>query len=415
MPTAQPRLFHILACLVLCMMLVACGAKQTLDSGQDDIDYEALPTLEMDPVVIRVHRGEDGEFRTSSAELRQLFEEATAYFKAGDFPNALRFYQTVLDATDDDIWVKAAMYNSGLSWEGLEAWEEAAQTFDEIIDRFPTSREARDGFFRLAEAMAWLGEFHRVPSLMTQVMQRPDVDIDRRLEALVRAGTAHFELRQFADAERTLGRVLTLDEESRAEDLAAGRSIRRGRTAIEAVAQANYLLGRIYHEIFLEIRMVLPVEQYKKDLADKQRLFEQALEWYTRAVRTGNVFWAPQAGLMMGRLYENYYTDILASEVPAHFTEEQKDIYFNAMREYLAPTLDRAISMYEQALGMAFRMGNRDAAADAILESIDRLKQYRDEQVGWQDEHIQVFEGSHPRSPRPGKGMVFRDEVLPPA
>jgi len=409
------RMTYALTPWVVALLLSACGARQTkLDPVDEALARGDVETLEMEPLIIHGHVGPDGKVQTRSVELRNLFDEASAYYQADDHVNAIRLYQMVLDATDEDIWSKAAMYNMGLAWEALEAWEEAAQTFDDIIEFFPTSQEARDAHFRLAEALAWLGEFQRIPPLMTTAMQRPDLTIDRRLEALVRSGSAYFELRKFTDAERQHGQALTLDERSREEDTRAGRPVRRGSVATSGIAQANFLLGRIYHEIFLEIRMVLPVERYKQDLGDKQRLYEQAIEWYTRAVRTGSVYWAPQAGYMIGKLYEDYYFDILASEVPATFTPEQHEIYFDAMREFLAPGLKRAIEMYEQALGMGYRMGSQDPVLDLTLETIERLKKYRDQQLGWAEEHQQIIDGTHPRSPNPGAGMVFRHELSAP-
>lgn len=396
--------------LAIAITASACGAKQQPAAEAPLRESDGIAVIEMEPMVIRAHVAADGTQRIAASALRDLFDEATAYYQAGDYVDAIRLYQIVLDATDEEIWSKAAMYNMGLSWESLGAWEEAAQTFDDIIAFFPTSAEARDAHFRLAEALAWLGEFQRVPPLMTSAMQRPDLDTDRRLEALVRSGTANFELRRFTAAERELGRALTLDEDDRSEAMHAVRAIRRGRVATRAVAQANFLLGRIYHEIFSEIRMLLPVERYKRDLADKQRLFEQALDWYTRAVRTGDVYWAPQAGFMMGKLYEDAYFDILASELPEHFTEEQHQIYFDAMREYLADTLDRSIRMYEQALGMSYRMGSQDPVIDRLLEAIARLQSYRDSQDGWEEEHLQVIAGAHAHSPRPARNLVFRNE-----
>lgn len=406
------RLVLICIAVLFAGFSAACGARQAKPDAIDTaLARGDVATIDMEPLVIRAHVGPDGDVQTTSVDLRNLFDEATAYYQADDFVNAIRLYQVVLDATDEEIWSKAAMYNSGLAWEGLGAWEEAAQTFDDIIRFFPTSKEARDAHFRLGEALAWLGEFQRIPSLMTAALQRPDLTLDRRLEALVRSGTAYFELRKFSDAEAKLQQALLLDESSRAEDLREGRRVERGRVAVSAMAQANFLLGRVYHEIFLEVRMVLPVERYKKDLADKQRLYEQAIDWYTRAVRTGNNYWAPQAGFMIGKLYEDYYFDILASEVPATFTAEQHQIYFDAMREFLAPGLQRAIEMYEQALGMSYRMGSQDDVVDLLLDTVERLKRYREEKLGWEEEHQQIIAGTHPRSPRPASGMVFRHEV----
>lgn len=398
---------------LLLSTMSACGGPQRRQERAVDalLARDDAPAIEMDTVVIRGRVHEDGSVSTTSTDLHALFEEASAYYKAKDHRNALRLYEALLDATDDPVWSRAALFNAGLALEGLEAWEEAGDNYAMIIALWPTSEDARDAYFRYAETLAYVGEFQRIPPLMERALQRVDLTLDRRLEALVRRGTAYVEMRKFADAERELRAALRLDEATRQADMAAGRIVRRGRIATVAIAQANFLLGRIYHEIFSEIRMVLPVERYKLDLADKERLYKQALDWYTLAVRTGDIYWAPHAGYMIGKLYEDYYFDILASEVPAHFDEEQQRIYFDAMRAFLEPGLTRSIQLYEQALAMAYRMGVQDGVVDDMVNAIERLKTYLSERVGWEEEHRAIMAGTHPHSPHVAASMVFREDL----
>ena len=66
--------------------------------------------------------------------------------------------------------------------------------------------------------------------------------------------------------------------------------------------------------------------------------------------------------------------------------------------------------MYEQALGMSYRMGSQDPVIDRLLEAIARLQSYRDSQDGWEEEHLQVIAGAHAHSPRPARNLVFRNE-----
>lgn len=400
-----PRLFAIFIA-VLCVAIVGCGGtQQAREQTESSDDASVTQVFEMDPIVIRASADDE------DIDLHNTFEEASAYFQAGDYARARRLYRRVYDASDELIWRKAALYNIGLAHENEGAWERAAQVFDQVIDAFPTTTEGRDAYFRLAEMLAQLGEFQRIVPLMTEVLLRPDLNDDRRIEGLVRKGTAYVELRQFADAEKVLSTAIDFDERSRKKALDEGRRYERGKLASTGVAQAKYLRGRIYHEIFSEIRMVLPVERYKRDLADKDALFHQALKEYTAAVRTGNHYWAPQAGFQIGQLYEDYYFDILASEVPQHFTQEHRDIYFEELRKFLEPGLKSALQMYERALGMAYRMGSQDDVVEDLLTHLLALENYAETQEGWEEEHIAVFEGRHPHSPHPAQDMVFRSDV----
>lgn len=402
----------LFAALLIGLLLGGCAARQKSDDSDSTTDaIEVTQVFEMDTIVIRASPDDDEEDPPPDINLRNTFDEAGAYFQAEDYVRAIRLYTRVLDASDELIWQKAAMYNIGLSYENMGYWERAARTFDELIDLFPTTDEGRDAYFRLGEALAHLGEFQRIVPLMVEVLQRPDLSDDRRIEGLVRQGTAQVELRQFATAETVLRNAIEFDERSRKRALEEGRRYERGRLASTGIAQSKYLIGRIYHEIFSEIRMVLPVERYKKDLADKDALFHQALKEYTAAVRTGNAYWAPQAGFQIGKLYEDYYFDILASEVPQRFTQEHRDIYFTELRKFLAPGLKSAVQMYERALGMAYRMGSQEDVVEDLLEHVLMLQEYETDEERWAEEHVAVFEGRHPHSPNPAREMVFRDEV----
>ena len=49
------------------------------------------------------------------------------------------------------------------------------------------------------------------------------------------------------------------------------------------VAQAHFGLGRVYHELFSQILLVLPQERITPDLVDKGQLFERAEQSYIDA------------------------------------------------------------------------------------------------------------------------------------
>lgn len=413
-PAWRPPLVYVAALLGLyTLWMVGCGAPQKHHaSKRSSDDLRVTQVFEMEPVVIHASDLDDDDRPLDSIDLRNTFDEAGAYFQAEDYARAIRLYQRVYDATHEIIWQKAALYNIGLSYENQGHWEQAAQIFDRVIEQFSTTIEGRDAYFRLAEMLAQLGEFQRIVPLMTEVLLRPDLNEDRRIEGLVRKGTAYVELRQFAEAEKTLRTAIDFDERTRRKAIDEGRRYERSKLASTGVAQAQYLIGRIYHEIFSEIRMVLPVERYKKDLADKDALFHQALKEYTAAVRTGNHYWAPQAGFQIGKLYEDYYFDILASEVPQHFTQEHRDIYFEELRKFLKPGLESALQMYERALGMAYRMGSQDDVVEDLLAHLLSLESYAKTQAGWEEEHGMIFEGKHPHSPHPAQDMVFRNEMI---
>lgn len=401
--------------LVAAVGLSGCGARREFVRQERRIDAAIaagnVEIMDFDPVVIQATVDEDGSVVTTVTDLHAIFEEGVAYYRAQDYARAIDRYDRVLRYTDDPVWIRPALFNRGLAEEGRARWEDAASDYSEVIQRWPTSRDARDAYFRLAECYAWTGAFQEVPRLMRAALQRVDLDVDKRIEALVRTGTAYFEMRRYDEAQREFNAAIQLDEADRESRMAEGRSSIRGANASGALAQANYLLGRIYHEIFAEIRMVLPVERYREDLADKDRLYQQAVDWYTRAVRTGDPYWTVHAGYMLGKINEDYYYDILASEIPSNFGAAELSYYWPGIREFIEPGMRKALRMYEAALSMGYRMGSRDPIMDEMLSSIARIDRYLSTQEGWESEQREVLEGRHSHSPFIRPGMVFRNEV----
>ena len=403
--------------VVVAIGLAACAAPQQ----QAQRDGQARPdaadeVIEFEPTLIRVTPSAGDSPRVVTLQVRGLFDEGNAYLAAGDYPRAIDRYQLILDTFDDPQWRRMTLYNLGLVHEELGDHETAASHYVQVIDGWPTSRDAADALFRLAECYVQLEAAHLVPPLLRRVLNRSDIRHLDRVEAHLRMGMAYLEQRRFAEAEDAFRAVVSINDAQRLAEGSDGAA--RGDRADRAlpghhimVAQAQYSLGRIYHELFSEIRMLLPLERYRRDLRDKQQLFEQAREAYLATVYSGNAYWAPAAGMMIGRLYEDFYLDVLASEVPEDFGALEHEIYFEELRAFIAPGLDRALNMYEHALAMGYRMNTDQRWLDETLAGIHRVRDYLAAPERWDEEHELIVRNQHPRSGRRTEGLVFRDEV----
>ena len=386
--------------------LAACGGAQTT-VVQGDVE---VVTYDFDPLVFYTETGEDGETIQREVDLRALFSEAGDYLGADDYENALRLYDMVLENVENDDYERITLYNSGLSLEGLGRYEEGGQRYARVIRGWPASDDAKDAHFRLAECYAMLGQYDSVPALMERVLPQISLSVDERVEAHLRWGNALLELRRFEESaaqyraavETNENALLRYDPENNHPD----------EVPVELndplLAHSHFSLGRVYHELFSEVRLVLPQDRLTRDLVDKTQLFEQAQEAYLDAVRTGNRYWAPAAGFMVGQLFEDYYYDVLATEVPQDFNELELEVYFEELRQFIEPAMERALAVYENNLAMSYRLGANNEWVDDTLASLERVHTYLRTQPEWESEHDQVFEGTHPHSPFYVDHMHFR-------
>ena len=330
------------------------------------------------------------------AELSDLYAEAVELFQEGEYESSLRRLAFIIEYIDeDDDYVRAAHYTSGLCYQRLDDWESAADAFSTVVQLWPGSRDATDALYLWAEARAQLGDWEGVVPLMERVLRRSRLTLLDRVEANLRLANAAIEIRDYAYAEQHYRAAIELDREARVTATDDDETLIDNHPLI---AQANFGLGRTYHELFLEIRLVLPQEAVYRALVDKAQLMEQARLAYLDAVRMAHPYWSVAAGFMIGQIYEDFFLDVLACEVPHEFDRFTLEVYFEELREFLQPVVERSLTFYEHNLGMAQRLGAHHVWVTETVDGIERVQSYLyDPEV--QDEQEQaILEQRHPHS-----------------
>lgn len=348
----------------------ACTGNRATTRADDMGEIKETPTqrLDLDPMLIQAGTSEQ-EARALNAD--EVFAQAYRAYQARRYEEAIEHYATIVKYFPESRFFMPALFNMGLANEKLERWEPAAASYRTIIERFPTKQDTKDAYFRLAHVREKTGQHREIVELMTEVMLRPDIEHFDRMEAHVRRATALTELGEFEQAKNGFVTMLQLNRE-------APPGTRLEPNA-EFVVKAEFGLGRALHGQVLDIPLVLPTEKMGEDLQTKAELFLSAQAAYIRALRVHHPQWSVAAGFMIGRLYEDFYLDILAAEIPDDLTEEQVAIYFEELRKQLKPLMERAIQVYEKNLSLAKRINVRpsdnewSAASDRHLS---RLKAY---------------------------------------
>ncbi|MFT4703970.1 MAG: tetratricopeptide (TPR) repeat protein [Bradymonadia bacterium] len=384
---------------------LGCAGSQ-VSAGPAEVVYD------FEPIIVQAQTGEDGEVRSVTTDVPSLFAEAGDYLVAEDYENALRLYEIVLEATNDEEYQRVTRYNRGLALEGMLQFDEAADDYRRVILGWPASEDATYAHFRLAECLAQTGQYELVPDVMELVLPRAGLALSDRVEAHLRWGYALLEMREFVAADHRLQEAIDINRQAllrwnpEANDWRE-RPLERNDPM---VAQAWFGRGRVFHELFREIRLVLPQDRLTEDLVAKTQLFEQSQEAYLSAVRSGNRYWSPAAGFMVGQLFEDFYFDVLATEVPPDFNELEMEVYFEELRAFIAPAMERAMSVYENNLAMSYRLGSDSVWVEDTLASIERVDEYVRQETNWEAEHRLIIEHRHPRSANYADHMLFRDE-----
>ena len=404
--TAPSRPSSTLLCgLSIALLAAGCAGPQRHADGDTPVQE-----IVMEETLIQGSSKGDGAGRIY--ELPDLFKEANDYLIADDFKNAIRLYKVILKNFSEPEYRRVTTYNLALSYEGAGQWADAVARYREVIELSPASEDGRFALQRLGLCLWELGDYEGIKPVVARQFERSDLTLMEEVDAELLLGNALLELRDWNGAERAFLQVVHLNERGlRAWDPDKSSASRRPYEPTSTpIARAHFGRGRIFHETFSTIRLVLPKDAIRKALLDKTRLFEQAQEAYLSSVRTGDPEWATAAGFMVGQLFEDFYLDVLASEVPRDFNELELEVYFEELRAFIAPAIGKARRLYELNLGMAQRLGSRGAWVDETIAAIERMRAYIDRKEGWLQEQTLIVEQRHPHSARFSDQMQFRSD-----
>ena len=356
--------------ITLALAALTLGAACTGAPATDDVNVAEVPTqkIDLDPMLIRP-AGPDGKPVAVNAE--EVFQSAFAAFSGRRYEEAIRHYATVVEYFPESRFLLPSLFNMGLANEKLERWEPASKAYKTIIETFPAKPDAKDAYYRLAHVSEKLGDHELIVDLMTKAMLREDINHFDRMEAHVRRSMAMLELGDAKGAEDGFKAMLRLNRGAAAD--------KQLQSDAQFVVQAEFGLGRALHAQVMTIPLVLPTEKMGEDLERKANLFLASQSAYIRALREHHPRWSLAAGYMIGRLYEDFYLDILAAEIPDDLTDEQVGMYFTELRTQLRPLMVRAIQVYEKNLSLSKRIDARHADnewAKASDTHLVRLKAY---------------------------------------
>jgi len=349
-----------LARILIALLLTACGSRGPKPEAAD----HGPPVIEMEPIVVEYVGDAGGEPKTESFDAAELFEAARGRFDGQRFGEAEAIYAKLLRYFPKSRFTRPALYNRGLCLEFLGRHGLAAQLFRRYAQLAESKKERRDGEFRYGFNLVKTGDHPTAIALYTRLLTEPDLGPADRAECRVRRATSLLRLRRYGEAERDLRQSFE-DVKLAYDNVVLGNDL---------YAEGHFRRGELYQSLFHEVKLKLPVEKMRVDLADKARFFRQAQSSFLAALNVHHGYWATAAGLKLGELYEEFYRDILDAERPADFNEEERAFYFVELRKALRPLLEQSLTIYEKNITMSQRIGAENEWVNATEERLARLR-----------------------------------------
>lgn len=377
------------------LMLVGTGCSTAKPGKMLDGTPDKAERLDLDPMLIRASADGDGG---ETIDVSEVFKRAYEAYSDRRYERAAKHYELVVEYFEDSKYYLPALYNAGLSYEKLERWQPAAKFYRRIIEEFPGKKDAKDAYYRLANAYDKSGQYQKVVDLMTEVLLREKINTFDRIEAYVRRSNALLELGHYTEAADGYRTMLELNDKAPPEQRLSEDS--------NLIVEAYFGLGRSFHARVRTIKLELPTEKMGEDLKKKARLFTSAQANYIEALRHHHPQWSMAAGYMIGKLYEDFYTDIFNAEIPDDLTDEQVALYFEELRKHIRPLMERAISVYEKNLSLSRRMGTSEQKNEWVAQTatkLERLRDFLDDPITQRRAEMLVAHGhklEHPWDPR---------------
>lgn len=327
---------------------------------------------EMEPIKITAVKGPDG-VHIESIDAAELFEQGGAALSEKRFDDAISAYDRLLKEFNDSRYIKAALYNCGLAYQGKKEWAGAIARFKVLIDQYAATPDAKDAQFQLGASYAEQGNWPASAEVFAQILQRQDLNADDKIEALGRRGFAQFRLKDLDTAERTFNSALAYYHQIEVEE--------RLQTDFY-LGLCRYHLGQIPHERFRAAPLRLPEQQMRTDMEDKARLLLAAQRQYIDTIKMGNPQWASASGFQVASLYEEFYDAFLRAPVPPELlgsaNDEKREIYFEELRKKIRVLLEKSLRWNEQNLLMIERFGVQNEWRDKSKLAFAKLQKLLD-------------------------------------
>lgn len=352
---------------LLSLLLAACGANHARPNSPDEV-------VTLDEMRIVASRSAGGEVALDSYDASILFERGTRLLDSGQCREAVeQYYDRLIEEFPSSRYVAPAYYNSGLCLHEGGELEASIPYYEGVLERAPTSRDARHASLQLAQVLIGLERWEPALEVADRALLREDLEEPERLEGLARRGQALLGLGRLEDAERQARNALSYYRMTE----------RRGTIQEPAFAAcANYVLAETLRQ--RSEAMDLPegsAEEQHQVLDRRARLLLDAQREYFNTIRHTDAHWAAAAGYRIGSMYDQLYHSLMGAPIPPPerpVAESAMGVYEDEYRSELArhirPLLRHAIRYWELTLLMVERTGVQTDWTDRTRNDLERMR-----------------------------------------
>jgi hypothetical protein len=138
-------------------------------------------------------------------------------------------------------------------------------------------------------------------------------------------------------------------------------------------AKARYMQGERIIEEYAKVTIEGDVGQLKQRLKQKSELLKQAAETFLDTSKMGVAEWTTAALYQIGFAYESFAQALLNSPPPENLSADEKELYMQAIDEFVIPIEERGLEAYESGWLKAIELGIFNSWTAKMREALGRL------------------------------------------
>ncbi|HEY6727256.1 MAG TPA: tetratricopeptide repeat protein [Polyangiaceae bacterium] len=290
------------------------------------------------------------------------------------------------------IWIAANTYQE------VGLFSEAADYHQVIVDNWPKYERHKDAAYNAVLLRTTVGEHDK--AIQSGNSYKKYYSRDKGMaEVTFLMGKAHEKAEKWQDAEKVYARYAneTRDPNAEIEALVRLAVVRKGDAAGRAralkqamdvhklhkgqlndtgkyfAAKARYMQGEAVLAKFEQVTIEGDVKQLKQRLKTKSNLLKQAAETFLDTSKMGVAEWTTASLYQIGFTYEAFAQALLNSPPPENLSADEKDLYSQAIDEFVIPIEESSLEAYESGWLKAVELGIFNSWTAKMREALGRL------------------------------------------
>lgn len=324
--------------------------------------------VDLDILRITAHTSAPGaEPELTSVATADLFQRAGAAARAGRRREAIGLYRQLAAEFPESQYAPVALFNIAALYDGEADLTATITALQELVDRYPESRESVEGHLYMAALQADHQQWAEAAATLDAALARPHLTYADRVEALARRGYVELEQHRNDAAEASLSAaVAEWRKAPRIDDP-------------YYIAMAHYYRGELLHRRFAELAVRTGDDEMVADLDAKRALAAQAYDRWREALRFHQAYWATAAGYQMSQIFVELWEAHVRAPYPHRIDVATRSTYVADVHTRVRPDLEKALEGHRMNTELAKAYGvetpwsrSSERQAAAIMELLAR-------------------------------------------